>query len=290
VPSPKLKAAVLIGWLALGTGCTSTFRMPANRFEYPETRGSEGFGRIEAAGLTGGNSVTYAKSRRAAAGTDPTQVLATSYAGFLTGVGVRVTDNFDIGGRLQNNAPLVLRLNYQLLGEPAARKKTDGFSVSLLGAGGYGLGNETSSSSGTISTYSTSFYTGEGGLVAGYRITKSILVYVGGYYSFYGYSAALTEEKGSTAGASPSPEPSSSTGSSKSVFNGTATQPGFYLGVQIDLADVFIKIEIAQATLTVSGTGTPQTPATTTTTAGATEKKANESSGFFPGLLLGARF
>lgn len=153
-------------------------KLPNNRFDSPETLGKERNVKIEVAGER--NSAIELSSDITGRQINISDPKIDEEYRMRLGAGVGILEDLDIELRATNG----LRVKYQVLGDP--RSKADTGNIPLAATVGLGYVSEEYSVSGVPTgsgRASIKEYIIDGALISGYRISKQVLFYGGGFYT-----------------------------------------------------------------------------------------------------------
>lgn len=183
--------------LVIPTGCAHYY-LPANQLESPEAIGPGRIGSLEMVGIQAGSDLIATPTKQPTdpkTGVTPDPQLQLAPMNYVFGASVAITPELDAGLRLEPYAPPLLRVKYQLMGDPESKAKAGNFSVSVNASGGLLL----TSTNGSSVTY----YTALGSLIGGYRFANHHLVSLAPYFDFAGLSGVTAaSESGTRYGAS----------------------------------------------------------------------------------------
>lgn len=220
----KFHAAKILTLCLFLPACAITAKLPLTRHESPETQGKPD-GKM-AAEMQGAyqsrNEVEFTDdyNRRAPSVTAPS--VETPGHRIIGQGGLGLLDSLDVTLTLPQ---LRLGLKYQFLGEPRLRAEKGNFSLAV--SAGIATAKEKESSTGIFSTSTQSFELREtvmdGQLIAGYRISKEVLLYGGPFIVFDKVRLDYTSTGGTTS--------SSSSGTIRSI--------GGNLGLHVTLDERF---------------------------------------------------
>ncbi len=227
--APVRKNLIWISSLILFASCAIKVKVPANRFDSPETMG--GHFRIKLNGGIGGtHSVLLTEDylTKAPDTTNPTHERST----FLRlGGGLSILENLDVEIRNFNQ----LLGKYQLAGDSRQRAQAGNFALSVTGTIGYQSSKETgtplSSGNKSITVKMTEVLL-DAGLISGYRVADWLLLYGGPVVSrkqFWG-----TYQPTSTANVTTSSE-----------FSGGVMSFGGNLGLELGIPAFQFRTEVA---------------------------------------------
>jgi hypothetical protein len=220
------KGLLFLTILALKAGCAQPIKYPASRLDHPEARGTAPgeFGRVFL-GSQGGHSVNLTpKTNERDWGTK----LNSSLASPLLGAEFGLLKNFEVGFRIQSPSPLLLRAKVQLFGLPETKSVPGNFSLSLIGSTGFLY----EASSVHSLTWNHQSWNGEGGVIAGYRLTQGMIFFG---QPFFRYASMQLVPQENT-------DPYF--GTKVTFLESSIYEYGMGIGSQIDWGDLFCRIEI----------------------------------------------
>lgn len=238
------------------TSCASQFQMPANRFESPEARGKSGLAHVDALGLQGGYALGLSALPSAGAASDVNATLTSAPLSIFSGASIGIAKRAEAGFRFQTLGPLAIHGKYQFIGAPESEANDGNFSVAATLKFGFTLNSNSTVTGLSFQNANTTFLNYDGGIVAGYRINPTSLVYGGATYTNASFSGMVVDSK---------------SGATLSQYSGSGTQVSFHLGYQYDVADFYFKGELARGSAKL-------------------EKMEESLTGYFPGVLVGLRF
>lgn len=203
-----LRLAIVVIGTALSSGCAHYY-FPVNRLDVPESRGLGQIGRLEVAGTQMGTYITapsvYSLPDE---GEEAEPQLQTSYLNYHAGFSVGVTEQLDLGARLQIGAPFLIRAKYQFYGDSETKSQKGNFSAAVAASGGALLGR------GHL------YYMGDAALLGGYRFAARHLVSAGTSFGLAGLSGVED-------------------------YEGSGNQLTLFLGYQYTIQSIFLRLEIA---------------------------------------------
>ncbi len=176
-------------------GCATY--LPQLHLESPEATGSEKVGRAELAGTQGGfNLAGAAEIHTPSADADgnvgaDVPYLQTSWANYFIGFVKGLGDSWDLGLRIQPNAPLLIRVKYQFLGEPESRAQQWNFSLSGLVSPGFTMGPGAGASP-------MLFFSVDAAVLAGIRFNDNHLLWLAPHFTFASVSGLATTAAAAT--------------------------------------------------------------------------------------------
>jgi hypothetical protein len=174
------------------SACTSVIsKLPVTRLDSPEVVGETA--KLGGALGVGSTRDVVLSSDASSRPPDVTHPSVADGGEALGKVGVGIWKKFEVGlrGGLLLNTPWTLSGKFQILGEPALSAKAYNFSLAVTAALGYGNQKNSGDQRGVfgpggykwkseINTYVQDY-----AVIAGYRLTDTVLIYGGGYYSSY---------------------------------------------------------------------------------------------------------
>ncbi len=186
-------------WIALvgasAPGCATY--LPQLHLETPEATGSEKIGRAELAGSQGGFNLSaapeiHAGSTDADGNVSPdVPYLQTSWANYFLGFVKGLGDWWDLGVRFQPNAPLLVRVKFQFLGEPESRAPKWNFSLSALLSPGFTMAPGAESSP-------LIYFSADAAVLAGIRFNDNHLLWLAPHFTFASVSGLATTAGGAS--------------------------------------------------------------------------------------------
>jgi hypothetical protein len=206
------------------TGCAH-YQIPVNHLETPEARGDDGIGRIELSGILQGNDLIEPPSLSTPAPDStelPTAQVQKTFMGSF-GFVWSASDSLDIGIRMTPQAPLTLRLKYQVQGKPQTKAAPGEFSTAISFSPGVlwgGLNGQT-----------TNYFSGDLALISGYRLSEENLVI---FSPFIGVAQLTGIPLTGTSATVNNPE---------ALGSASLTQYGAALGLQHTLESMFVRVE-----------------------------------------------
>src|SRR5262245_46378428 len=111
--------AIATACLAL-TGCAHYY-LPASQLETPETLGPEQVARLEILGIQSGTDLVSEPQIQPTdpeTGKTPDPTLEATPANYTFGAWININPQLDIGVRFEPYAPALVRVKYQLMGDP----------------------------------------------------------------------------------------------------------------------------------------------------------------------------
>lgn len=221
--------------LSLSSGCAIGLNMPTVRFDSPEARGKPGSGSI---------GIGAATSHYLEIIPDTTANPPVDRRSFQRSFNFPARVEFGILARLDielrapmatfGTAPAILKLKYQVIGEPRSTAKMGNFALAVS-AGGALTSNETTHYGGSINAVTDASFNGfDLAGLAGYRVSDPILLYGGVFYTRYNFDGTITQT-GSGAIAAPY------------TFAGHAEQSGLNFGASAGGGGFNIRAEMAAA-------------------------------------------
>jgi len=194
------------------SACTSlTMQLPTSRLDSPEALGT-GSRRFEMGlGSSSHKNVIFTDdaSKRPPDLSSPRIELNDPLSGSL---GLGVFERFDVGVRTSvGPSPWRLIGKFQLLGDSRENAKQGNFSLAISGGVGFGNSSWRGDQNGKFGPSghnwdaSVQLFMTEAALIAGYRLTDSLLIYTGGFYANYSINGRIKHEK-SDDGLSPEAE------------------------------------------------------------------------------------
>ncbi|MGE4105944.1 MAG: hypothetical protein AB7F66_01945 [Bacteriovoracia bacterium] len=236
-------ASGTVPFFFLGAGCAHYY-LPINQLETPEVRGEGEVGRLELAGLSTSTNLIdepgYLPADEEAGATAEyhAQRGFTPFVGFVA----KVMHEMDLGVRFSPSAPMFIRMKYQFAGEPESLAKEGNISAAVLVAPGLMLGREGDNS--------TRIIAGNFAVLGGYRISENHLTSLAAFYTFGTVSGvSQTAARDNVTAAVPTTATSTAGGVSAS-----ASQLGIALGHQYSAEALFIRLELALVTGSMSET------------------------------------
>jgi hypothetical protein len=206
-------------------GC-ATYILPANHLFTPEVVGPGRNGTVDV-GVTGGTDLLSEATQPPTPlhGSTPSPELQTLPANFDVGMDFAITDKIDAGVSFAPYTPPLLRVKYQLTGEPEASAAAGNLAVALVGSGGIMLAS------------GVTYYLLDAACVAGYRVWNHHLFSLTPFFSMAGLTGV---DVPTTSGGGLVPDPAQATG-------GSASQYGVALGYQYDVKGLLFRLEEAYA-------------------------------------------
>lgn len=240
---PRLALAALLLTLLLNVaGCSIATRIPANRFDSPETVGKRWSGDF-GGGFEGGNEYVITDDDTATPPNFSNPYFETStWDGFLNG-NLGILSCLDVGVKIRTNSTTLGQVKYQILGEPRSAAKEGNFSLAVSAAGGGSTqsGSDTSiGSNPTTANNSMNESAVDLATVMGYRMSDRALLYWSFSWTRQTYSGTLTQTGG---------------GGQTYYYSGQLRQLGFNVGAEFDDANFISRLELATARTTAVGGG-----------------------------------
>ncbi|MEO8199145.1 MAG: hypothetical protein ABI679_01365 [Gemmatimonadota bacterium] len=223
------RTSVFVALIAgpLLSGCAITLNLPANRFESPETQGSQGL--YLEAGVSGANKVVLVPSISASPPDVNSPAIVHENSGAAFGGGVGIVPRLDLGVHFNGNAPTVFRAKYQFIG--SGRSTTHAGIFSLAVSAGIGASKRDDSYRDTFSSTqgasTTKFITYDGSIIAGYRFSSSMLLYGSVFYTTTDVDGTITQTPTNNV----------------AQFRGDARQKGANLGIELNTGHLGLIVE-----------------------------------------------
>jgi hypothetical protein len=215
-----LLAAVFMFFL---TGCAHYY-LPASQLESPEAVGPDRVGRLELAGIQSGTDLMIKPtpgSPDPTTGAVPDPSLSMTPANYVFGAWVSLNPKLDLGVRFSPFAPPVVRIKYQVYGEPESTAQVGNWSASLNGTGGFLFGS--------LDGVGVTFYTATAAVIGGYRFAEHHVASLAPFFNLAGISGVGTA-------------------------SGSGNRLGASLGYQYDIESLLLRAELTWATGSVSQT------------------------------------
>jgi hypothetical protein len=221
----RLFVAVLLAPL-LG-GCAISYNMPVSRFDSPEAEGRSGAVRLDI-GVGSNNTVVLTPDFVTTAITTTSPTIVRDDLDLRAAGSYSVTERLelDLKGALADKQAYFLQGKYQLMGEPRSAAPEDNLSLSATAA--VGGRSATGTGTGVFSqdkvNYELRGAVVDFALILGRRLGSRTLVYGGPFLTSFGYSGS--REVVPTSGTA-----------TRQDFNGTSSQVGANVGLQLDTDD-----------------------------------------------------
>lgn len=226
VVGSRVRTGVVLA-LPFLTGCAITLNVPVNRFESPESSGS---GQIFLEGGIQGASKAIIVSNTTASPPDVNSPAFERTSAGTVGVGVGILERVDLSVRGQVNTPSLLKAKLQLLGSSSSRAARGTFSLAV--SAGIGMGNKSQQDADVFTPVTAvsdvDFITYDAAVIAGYRLSPSVLLYGSGYRTRISVDGKVTQISPSTI----------------ARFNGSAIQDGATLGLEMRTAYMSVMLEM----------------------------------------------
>lgn len=209
---------------AFVSGCSVVAKIPMNRFESPETRGTPW--KLEGqVAYQGRNEVSFTEDYRFSPPTLSTPSVDTPGHRLMAQGAVSMLERLDVSLTVPDSR---LGLKYQIFGSPYESREEGGFPIAVYG--GVGLNNEEESGSNLIQP-TTSYYKLKEtqfdiGLIFGYRASPQALIYSGPFVVWDNIRTTYRTNGGPAVDQ-----------------QATSRSLGLNLGLQIDVNQAFFRLE-----------------------------------------------
>ena len=215
------------------SGCVVSMNLPISRLETPETHGGFLKGRL-GVGAVGVANVDVVANTTATPPTNDGAAIADRHTiDLFLGVGLleRLDLDFDLAATTPGGGHSVpfLRLKYQWLGEPRAKRTAGGFAfATTLGAGGSSPTQRDTALSGAVTESKSKLWGVDVAAILGYRPASFVMFYGGAFFVRQGMDVAVTQPAGSA---------------TTYNFSTSANVTGANIGIQLDPAFLALKLE-----------------------------------------------
>ena len=221
------KAPILILGLFLGLTACSHYQLPVNHLDTPESRGQGQIGRFELLGLSMSNDLSASPSQGSPPAGSTTLPAPKLQVGITPSLGalIGLTDQVDVGVRLEPQAPLSFRFKYQFMGNPETKAAPQDISMAISLAPGILIGS--------YNGQSTTYFSGDFALLMGYRINNRNLFLITPFLTFGALSGIPLDATVAPGTLNPG------------VGSGSVLQYGGAVGYQYSLESIFFRGEVA---------------------------------------------
>ena len=216
----------------LSSGCAVTIKMPANRYDSPETMGKQWRAKV-ATGLGGANNVILTPDFTTMAPNPQSPTFDTATE-FQLRAGVAALENLDI----EIKTLTALQIKYQFLGDGRLYAQPGNFSMAATLAGGWNESQQNGTQLfGSSQRYEVKLKEGtfDGALIFGYRVNELFLMYGGPFFTLDSYTGT------------DSPLDGNNVAISITNFSGSVFQTGANLGLEFGIPIVQGRVELAYA-------------------------------------------
>ncbi|OFZ80937.1 MAG: hypothetical protein A2583_03565 [Bdellovibrionales bacterium RIFOXYD1_FULL_53_11] len=226
-------AALAVLALPALLSCAHQYNLPANKFESPEVSGRRYKPQIELPVLQTGPQLLIKPNASASAAENSTPKLTSFALNYALGFAAGLDERVDAGARIQPNGPVAFRGRYQFYGNPSATADPGNIAAALSAGSGISMVADTVGANDSRMDTTAFYYKFDVGLSAGGRISRKLLIYLGGSFDYYGYGGSI--------------KPLSGPGAS---FSGSAMQLALHGGLRFNYDAFFLHLEASKASTT----------------------------------------